>query len=103
MERELRAKLEEVGVDVQTLEEVHFSSVRQAEQRNNEEGHGAKTSSPRMRSIRTFGSFPRQPFCNACAVYSRPKALCNKKFHVRERVITKKVYGSKVTAFVVRS
>ena len=30
------------GVDVQTLEEVHVSSVRQAEQRNNEEGHGAK-------------------------------------------------------------
>ena len=29
------------GVDVQTLE-VHFSSVRQAEQRNNEEEHGAK-------------------------------------------------------------
>ena len=30
------------GVDVQTLEEVHFSSVRQAEQRNDEEEHGAK-------------------------------------------------------------
>ena len=30
------------GVDVKTLEEVHFSSVQQAEQRNNEEEHGAK-------------------------------------------------------------
>ena len=44
MERELRAKLEEVGPGkvAWMSRQVHFSSVRQAEQRNNEEEHGAK-------------------------------------------------------------
>ena len=44
MGRELRAKLEEVGPGkvAWMSRQVHFSSVRQAEQRNNEEEHGAK-------------------------------------------------------------
>ena len=77
MERELRAKLEEVGpgVDVQT---VHFSSVRQAEQRDNEEEHGAKRGvrglyklGQRVLTVVTLSAHRFQPLLTHAAAWGR--------------------------------